>query len=247
MSNVAPDASAELPRHLHPFVLAHPDVPRIRRERYDVYAPPGDRERPAIVFMHGLYPAELQPTARDWPTYIGYGATATTRGATGIVLDVPLHDPGDYPAIARTVAAAIEDARREPTVDADRVAVWAFSGGGLLSGYWLREPPSWLRCLALSYPVLAPLPGWQVDAAYQPIDALESPAPPIVLSRAGQDVPEVAATVPPFLGRAGELGVHVELIDVPEGQHGFDSLDHTDASRDAVHAGFDAVLRHLTD
>ena len=48
-----------------------------------------------------------------------------------------------------------------------------------------------------------------------------------------------------FMARAGELGVAVELIDVPDGQHGFDSLDHTDASRDAVRTAFAGVVRHL--
>jgi acetyl esterase/lipase len=245
VSHGASAAQAETPRHLHPFVLEHDDVPRIRREWYDVYAPPGEQTRPAIVFLHGLYSAQLRPTARDWPAYVGYGATATTHGATGVVLDVPLHDPSDYPGIARTVAAAIEDARCEPAVDADRLAVWSFSGGALLSADWLRDPPDWLRCLALSYPVLAPMPSWQVDPAYRPAEALTAQAPSIVLTRAGQDIPEVAATVPPFLSRAAELGVAVESIDVPEGQHGFDSLDHTDASRDAVRTAFAGVLRHL--
>jgi acetyl esterase/lipase len=245
VSHGAAEAPAQTPRHLHPFVLPHTDVPRVRREHYDVYAPPGDQRRPAVVFLHGLYSAQLRPTARDWPAYIGYGSTAASHGATGIVLDVPLHDPSDYPAVARTVAAAIDDARREPSVDADRLALWAFSGGALLSGDWLREPPEWLRCLAWSYPVLAPLPDWQVDAAYRPIEALTRPAPPIVLTRVGKDIPEVAATVSRFLSRADDLGVAVELIDAPDGQHAFDSLDHTDESRDAVRTAFAGVLRRL--
>lgn len=34
--------------------------------------------------------------------------------------------------------------------------------------------------------------------------------------------------------RGGEHRVGVEVIDVPEGQHGFDILDYTDSSRAAV-------------
>lgn len=234
------------PVYLKPFVL--PTTPSVmdRRRRYDLYTPGVEHPCPAIVFVHGLYSSKWRPTARDWPTYVGYGTTATSYGAAGVVVDVPLHDPSAYPHVADVVADVVEDVRRDPRVDGRRMAVWCFSGGGLLTARWLREPPSWLRCLALSYPVLAPLPGWQVDPAFRPAEELTAEALPIVLTRAGRDVPEVAATVASFLARAQDVGARVDLVDVPEGQHGFDSLEHTDGSRDAVRAAFRRVMAYVT-
>ncbi len=37
-----------------------------------------------------------------------------------------------------------------------------------------------------------------------------------------------------FLKAADDNGVPVDVLDVPNGQHGFDMLDHTDESRQAV-------------
>ena len=50
-----------------------------------------------------------------------------------------------------------------PTGYTLHLALWFFSGGGLLLADWLRDPPPWLRCIAASYPLLGPLPGWPDD------------------------------------------------------------------------------------
>jgi hypothetical protein len=60
---------------------------------------------------------------------------------------------------------------------------------------WLRAPPPWLRCTAASYPILAPLPGWDVDPRFRPAEVVSGAgASPIVLTRVGHEDPHVAAT-----------------------------------------------------
>jgi len=234
------------PPYLSSFVLPFDEPARERREHFDLYLPAGRvAARPAIVFLHGLYPAHWRPSAREWPTYVGYGATAAASGAVGVVADVALHGPADYPRAADVIGGIIDEVRRDVRVDSDRFAVWGFSGGGLLTGRWLSGSHHWLRCVALSYPVLAPLHGWTVDPAFCPTETLHSGAPPIVLTRVGRERPEIAATLPPFLERAERLGVPVEVLDVAEGQHGFDSLDHTVASQEAVRSAFRLVAGRL--
>ena len=237
-----------LPEHLNPFVLPVEPVAPERHGRVDLYLPAATRPSPAIVFVHGgPIPADLRPTPRDWPVYRGYGSLAATRGAVGVTVDHRLHDTGDYPLAGTDVAAAVQAARDDPRVDADRIAVWFFSGGGLLLGDWLRETPEWLRCVAATYPLLAPLPGRNVDVRFLPVDTIAmAGALPIVLTRVGHERPQVAYTVEAFVAAARTSGARLEIVDVPHGRHGFDMLDHTEESRKAVEQAIDTVLTALT-
>lgn len=162
-------------------------------------------------------------------------------------MDHRLHDAADYPLAADDVAAAVQTARNDPRVDADRIAVWFFSGGGLLLADWLREPPEWLRCVAITYPLLAPGPDSTIEPRFRPAEAVATAgALPIVLTRVGQERPLLAEMVEAFVAAANAAKARLEIVDVPNGRHGFDMLDHTDESRRAVERAFDAVLAELT-
>lgn len=91
---------------------------------------------------------------------MGYARLAAAQGAVGVTLDHRLHDVADYERAAEDVAAAVELARADPRVDADRIALWFFSAGGLIMADWLRARPVWLRCVAATYPILAPMSNW---------------------------------------------------------------------------------------
>ncbi|MER8232759.1 dienelactone hydrolase family protein [Streptomyces sp. NPDC094049] len=237
-----------------PFLLDLPEGPRERTGRHDLHLPagarPGDRPRPAIVFVHGgPVEADRRPTPRDTPFYLGYGRYAAELGAIGVTLDHRLHGLGDYPRAAEDVAATVEAVRADPRVDPDRIALWFFSGGGLLMADWLAAPPPWLRCLAANYPVLAPLTGWRaVHERFRPAAAPGTAAgPPLVLTRAGREHPAFAATVEEYLAAAASSGAEVEIVDVPNGRHSFELVDRTDESRAAVERAMRAVLARLTD
>lgn len=118
-----------------------------------------------------------------------------------------------------------------------------YSGGGPLSADWLREPPEWLRCVALTYPLLAPLPGWPQDPRFLPVEAVAHAAGlAIVLTRVGLEQPQVAEGVGAFVAAAG---TRLEIIEVPLGHHGFDHLDDDDDSRAAITRAVDLVLATL--
>jgi dienelactone hydrolase len=118
-------------------------------------------------------------------------------------------------------------ARNEPGVDGQRAAIWAFSGGARLVGRWIEEPPDWLTGVSLTYPVVPPLRRAEV---------------PIVLTRVGLESARIQETVERLI----TLATDMRIIDVPNGQHGFDALDHNDESREAVNAGIAAVTRLLS-
>lgn len=164
-----------------------------------------------------------------------------------MTVDHRLHDLADYGRAAEDVAEAVELVRADPRVDGERVALWFFSGGGLLSADWLAAPPPWLRCVAATYPVLAPLPNWGLgDSRFRPAVAVRTAGRlPIVVTRVGLERAEIAVTVEEFLAAAEDSGADVEVVDVPLGRHGFEAIDHTEQARHAVDRAVRSVLGHL--
>ncbi|MFS8199806.1 alpha/beta hydrolase [Streptomyces sp. CWNU-52B] len=241
------------PASPRPFLLDAPERPRVRDGRVDLHLPePGGapEPRPAVLFVHGgPVPPGLVPTPRDTAFYLGYARHAASLGVVGAVVDHRLHDITDYARAADDVAGAVEVLRADPRVDAERVALWIFSGAGLLAADWLAAPPPWLRCLALTYPIMAPLPGWgAVGPRFGPVSALRAAGatpPPVVLTRAGLETPQIAATVEEFVTAAQEVKAPVEIVEVPHGRHGFELDEPTDESRAAVSRAVRAVLAHL--
>ncbi|MDQ0791770.1 alpha/beta hydrolase [Streptomyces sp. B1I3] len=246
---LAPANAAEPPAHLRPFLLDLPAAPVERIAHVDLHLPSARGPRPAVLIMHGgPVPAGARPTPREWPGMVGYARYAAARGVVGVTVDHRLHDVTDYERAADDVAAAVELVRSDPRVDADRIALWFFSGSGLISAEWLAAPPPWLRCLAANYPVMAPLPNWgRVGSRFSPADAIAHAGDlPVVLVRVGLETAEIAVTVEAFLGAAKESGANIEVVDVPDGHHSFEAVDPTDASRAAVHQVMRSVMGHLT-
>jgi len=217
-----------------PFVLDPPSegIVHERLPGCDTYRGPAGGQLPAVVFVPGPVPAALPVQPRDWQFYRGYGRLAAGRDLVAVVPVLSFHGEPDVPAATEQLADIIDEVRAMPGVDPDRIAIWAFSGGGWLIGRWLAESPTWLRCLALSYPAMG--------------DDPVQPGRPIVLTRVGQERPELQAAMDDFLARAKDSNTDVQVIEVPDGRHGFDVLDHTDQSRDAVNEAMTTVAGHLT-
>jgi acetyl esterase/lipase len=233
------------PDFLKPFVLPVSPVEPERHGRVDLYLPGVSEPRPAIVFVHGgPVSPELSPTPREWPVFRGYGSLAALRGFVGVTVDHRFYGP-DLELPADDVAAAVELARADPRVDAARVAVWFFSGGGLLAADWLRSKADWLRCVAATYPLLDALPSFTLEPRWRAAEAAAT-GTPVVLTRVGLESPPVAATVEAFVEAARAAGTPLTIVDVPHGHHSFDMVDDTDESRIAVEQAFGAVQAHLT-
>lgn len=240
---------ATTPPYLNPFVLPVATRSRERHDRIDLYLPDHAPEpAPAVVFVHGgPVPVDLTPTPREWPVFVGYASAVAGRGAVAATVDHRLHGFDDYPVAASDVAAAVEQVRRDPRVDADRVAVWFFSGGGLLLADWLRSPQPWLRCVAATYPLLGVPPGVEFDSRFLPAQALsDAGALPIVLTTVGRERPNLAAAVVEFVAAAQEVGANLQIIEVPDGEHSFDCGPATEQAQAAVESALDAVLALLS-
>jgi acetyl esterase/lipase len=232
------------PAFLKPLVLPVELRPAERVGEVDLYLPDATGAAPAVVIVHGgPMPAEVRPTPREWPVWRSYASALAARGLVGVMVDHGLHSSAGFAGSADAVAAAVETARKHPAVDADRLAVWAFSGGGLLLSDWLRTPPAWLRAVAASYPMLSAVPGFADDEPrFRPAEAVATAGDlPIVLTRAGLEAAPFAAGVEAFVTAAMATDARLQIIDVPNGRHSFDILDDTDESRDAIEQALDAV------
>jgi alpha-beta hydrolase superfamily lysophospholipase len=248
------------PGYLEPFVVPVDPLEPERGDTADLYLPEvrAGGTSAAVVLVHGgPVPAGRAPTPRNWPVYRGYGSLLAGRGVVAVVLDHPLHGVDAYPRSDALVRDVVDRVREHPRVDGNRIALWFFSGGGPLCAGWLRDPPSWLRCVALSYPLLG---GAALGPNFRPIDAVEAVgaaaaagvggatranALPIVLTRVGLERPDLAAAVTDFVAAARTADANLTIVDVPAGRHAFDILDDTDASRQAVVQAADHVLATL--
>lgn len=231
------------------FVLEPPPVARERHGSWDLFDPEAGEPRPLLVFVHGgPIPPDLPDLPRDWPVYRGYGALAASSGVLGLTVDHRLYGVDQYALAYRDVLDAVEQARADDRVDADRVGVWVFSGGGPMVAPLLAEPPPWLRVLAATYPILGSRPGRELPDGFRPAEAVVAVSRPLpfVLTRVGLEAPDAAETVERFVMAAEGSALDLEVIDQPNGHHGFDALDYGPESQACVRQAVADVVAHLT-
>ena len=231
------------PDHLREFVLPTPATTPLDAGGFDLYVPRADNA-PLVVLVHGGPMREDPgPTPRHWPVFRGYASALVQRGVAAAMFDHALLKSVDYALAATELAEVVAAARAHDGVDADHVAVWFFSGAGPLAAPLLNDRQPWLRTLALSYPVLTPFV--PVDG-FRPVDELTSARRlPVVLTKAGLDVPEFATGQDEFIAAARAHAVNLEVIEVPHGHHSFDVVDDTQKSRTALETALDLVRAHL--
>ncbi len=221
------------------------------KPRMDVYAPPelpsGSR-LPALFFVHGgPIPAQML-SPRRWGVFESYGALAAASGLVGVTFDHRLHEPGDYARAeddVRTAIAYVREHANELRVDPERIGLWAFSGGGPLLSWALRERPSHVRCLAAFYALLDlrhVTPPNADPALLERVRALSPAAQleprlaglPIFVARAGRDSAAMNQSIDLFIREALAANMELDLANLPQGEHAFDVLNDDDRSREVI-------------
>ncbi|MHC1559028.1 alpha/beta hydrolase family protein [Actinomycetospora sp. C-140] len=214
------------PEETAPFFHDVEPVTRLREDLLDVHVRADHAgRRPAVIFIHGgPVPETHTPRPRDSALFRGYGALAAHAGLVGVTFDHPLHTDEHYPRSAAALDAVVARTRTLGQVDPDRIVLWFFCGGSPLAAAWLREPPSWLRGIAWTYPVLAPPPDWPGDAPrFNAVEAVgEHPALPKLLVRVGHEIPFIAGTQDAFVDAADAAGAALEVVTIEHAVHGFE-------------------------
>jgi dienelactone hydrolase len=223
--------------------------------KMDVYAPANlaaNERRPVVFFIHGgPLGANPSPGAKDWPFYHSYGRLMAASGLVGVTLDhryasgklkdleVSFSDVEEAIRFARSNAASYH-------MDPERVALWAFSGGGPHISLGLQGKTPYIRCLVSFYGLLdlsknAAGAGETPQALekFSPIEYLSKASgypPPVLIARAGLDSIEINRSIELFVSRMQTINGDISLLSHPLGLHNFDGVNNDDQSRDVIAA-----------
>ena len=138
------------------LVYTPSDDPNVRM---DVYQPPGlktGERRPAVLFVHGGAPTQFRP--KEWGFFQSWGRLVAASGLVGVTFTYRQGFPQTVSlASAADVAAAITSVRDQADtlgIDAERLALAAYSSGGPMLSPYLHGAPASIRCALGFYPFL---------------------------------------------------------------------------------------------
>jgi acetyl esterase/lipase len=218
----------------------------------DVYSPADIRhgeQRPAVVFVHGLGPAELVKHIKDSGQYVSWGQLIAASGLIAVTFNHRSPDEhislADVGADVDELVEYVREHAAELQIDRERLAIWAGSAGvplGVRSA--LRGTPSFVKCLVAYYGPLDLQPlksSWNLTedevrefSAPTYLEEAASKLAPMLITRAGLDSPELNATIDSFIKEASARNVTLDFMTHPDGHHAFDVLDDVARSREII-------------
>jgi len=229
----------------------------------DVYYPADLRDgerRGAVIFVHGLGPAELVKHIKDSGQYVSWGQLIAAGGLIAVTFNhrspdehLSLSDvAGDVDELVKHVRKHAEELQ----IDRDRLAIWAGSAGVPL-GVWAAFPgyPAFVKCLVTYYGPLDLQPlmaAWELteDEVYEfsATTYLEHAGSlaPMLIAKSGLDYPELNASIDHFIKEASEKNVALDYMVHPGGQHAFDILDDVARSREIIKRTLEFFKTHLS-
>ncbi|MFL5803827.1 MAG: alpha/beta hydrolase [Roseiflexaceae bacterium] len=170
--------------------------------------------------------------------------------------------PLQLDAVVQDVTDAIQYVRAHAAdlhVDPDRLCLWAGSAGavaGLRVG--LADPQPFIRCLVTYYGLCdlalyaqarnLPPPAPEVLQAFAPVTYLRQypqQIPPLFIARMEHDIPGLNVAVDELVAVAAAAQAPVELVNHPDGHHGFDTEDDNEQSRMIIQQTLAFMHRHL--
>ena len=207
-------------------------------QRYDVYgAAPGCTSAVVLLVHGGPIPSALEATPADWGLFQSLARILAASGIAAVMFNHRLFSLESFP----TAMNDIEDLLAH--LGAERICLWVFSGGGPLLGRFLRSTPTSVRCVVAYYAALH-----ASRSEFSAADAIEGNAgwvPPILVARAGLDMPQLNETIDRFVAVALKKNATIDVMNHPTGQHGFDHRDDHERTREILARTVEFVRTHL--
>jgi len=230
MSSVTP----ELPPHLRPFVLPYETVEPVRTGALDLYLP-ASTPAPAVLMVHGgPVSRDLEVRPPDWPAYRAYGALLAQAGLVGGMFEHGFVDETTLGTALQNIRDAAAAMRAHPRVDPGRFGMWFFSAGGLFMGSVLADPAGWgVAAVSGTYAAVAH-PDVPDRALSRATVTAELSDIPLLLVLPEHEFEWIATASAELLERCATKHRTVDVIEVPGGHHGFETIDDTNEARDAV-------------
>lgn len=226
--------------------------------KMDVYLPAGARagqRYPLVVFISGG--GVENPDWRKAGVYTSYGRLAAAHGFVGVTFQKRYARGAESLATGRDDTADLirflREHAAEYSLDPDRIAIWGFSAGGMMLGPPLAQRPPYLRAVLNFYGVSDALPSMPEETqravrnGYSAVENVkkEGPLPALFVGRAGLDNAPLNASIDAFVQEALRRNASIEVMNHPNGRHGFDILDPDARSREIIARAFEFLKTHL--
>lgn len=224
----------------------------------DVYLPPDAKGAPPPVVVLVAGGAE---NTKAWGIYTSLGRLLAASGLAAVPFNHRLRYPRrQYEEGAADVRALLDYLRRNANslgVNAGRMAIVTFSGGGPMLAPFLRERVPGVVCLAGFYTFLdtehvnleEAATSAEVARIFSPREqyaANPSILPPLFIARAGRDaIPGVNASIDRFIAAALERNAPITLVNHPTGSHGFDHREDDARTREILRMAIEFLRTHL--
>lgn len=231
----------------------------------DVYYPADlqdGEQRPAVLLVHGLGPAELVQHIKDSGQYVSWGQLIAASGLIAVTFN---HRSPDEHISLNEVASDVDDLveyvrehASELQIDREKLAIWTCSAGvplGTRSA--LRGTPEFVKCLVAYYGPLDMQPlkdEWELTEdevrEFSATSYLEEPIEklaPMLITRAGLDHPTLNAAIDSFIKEAIAKNVTLDFMTHPGGHHAFDVLDDVARSHEIIKRTLEFMKTHLPE
>lgn len=229
----------------------------------DVYYPAelGDGEqRPAVLFVHGLGPAELVKHIKNSGQYVSWGQLTAASGLIAVTFNHRSPDEhislGDVAGDVDDLVGYVRQSAEELQIDKERLAIWTCSAGvplGTRSA--LLGTPAFVKCLVAYY---GPLDlqelqtDWELTAdevrKFSATTYLAEHAErlaPMLIAKAGLDHPALNASIDHFIQEASVKNAALDFMTHPGGQHAFDVLDDVARSHEIIQRTVEFLKTYL--
>jgi dienelactone hydrolase len=225
---------------VQPVVLTMPKTEKVTTQRdvtfktidgatlkMDIYYPPNFKtgKLPVVLFLNGVGILDL----KDWRVYVDWGKLTAASGMIAITHQSRSTDTAadiaDLISYVRSNAASLK-------IDENRIGIWSSSANVRIAlPIVMQEDRKYIRSAVFYYGVM--------NSEKVRFDL------PMLVARAGQDVPNINGTIDAYVARAIAQDAPLTLISYSEGQHAFDVLDNNEESREIIKQTLDFLKFHL--